>query len=646
MHSPVVVILMVLLVATSAFSGYVSPRNWQRQAEDEFLVGVGIADVTGPCTEVGMMGYASASQVSTGIHFRQWARSFIICSGADECVVFVSSDIGMMSAATTSLVLDKLAIKFPGLYGRHNVLLSGTHTHSGPAGYLQYFLFQITNLGYIADSTDAIVEGIVESIEAAHANLQPGHIWYGETQVNDANINRSPMAYLNNPVEEQNRYEFDVDKTMWLLRFDDAQGNPLGVLNWFAVHPTSMNNTNTLVSGDNKGVASMLFEQALNPESLPGQGKFVAAFAASNLGDVSPNIQGPKCQDTGLPCDQLTSTCGGFVQLCVASGPGRDMEESTSIIGNRQFEAAYELFNNRSLLVPIIGSVKTKHQYINMSSYEFQELSSNGEMETYTFPYKWQPDVVDTSVVLIGSLAILGVPGELTTMSGRRMRDTVAKVMNEHGIVDPKPIIAGLTNVYSDYVTTFEEYQIQRYEGASTIYGPNTLGAYLDQYKFLVNATLQGLELDAGPLPPNLLDDQISFVFDPQYDGALFDNYGDCLRNPYPSYRGGETVDVIFRAGNPRNNVRRGGTYLTVEHRQNDDTWKVIGTDANWETKFSWERTNSLTGESEARIQWTIPVNTEGVFRIRHFGDHKQIITGTISPYSGICGPFEVHATG
>lgn len=39
--------------------------------------------------------------------------------------------------------------------------------------------------------------------------------------------------------------------------------------------------------------------------------------------------------------------------------------------------------------------------------------------------------------------------------------------------------IAGLTNTYSSYVTTFEEYQAQRYEGASTIFGPHTLDAYI-----------------------------------------------------------------------------------------------------------------------------------------------------------------------
>ena len=40
-------------------------------------------------------------------------------------------------------------------------------------------------------------------------------------------------------------------------------------------------------------------------------------------------------------------------------------------------------------------------------------------------------------------------------------------------------VIAGLTNTYSSYVTTFEEYAMQRYEGASTIFGPHTLDAYI-----------------------------------------------------------------------------------------------------------------------------------------------------------------------
>ena len=44
---------------------------------------------------------------------------------------------------------------------------------------------------------------------------------------------------------------------------------------------------------------------------------------------------------------------------------------------------------------------------------------------------------------------------------------------------DVHVVLAGLTNTYSSYVATFEEYGAQRYEGASTIFGPHTLDAYI-----------------------------------------------------------------------------------------------------------------------------------------------------------------------
>lgn len=70
------------------------------------------------------------------------------------------------------------------------------------------------------------------------------------------------------------------------------------------------------------------------------QGKFVGAFAASNLGDVSPNIMGPKCQFTGEPCDLLTSSCPARHGMCVASGPGANHFESTKIIAGRLLNGA------------------------------------------------------------------------------------------------------------------------------------------------------------------------------------------------------------------------------------------------------------------------------------------------------------------
>lgn len=48
-------------------------------------------------------------------------------------------------------------------------------------------------------------------------------------------------------------------------------GSLHGVLNWFAVHTTSMNMTNLLVSSDNLGYAAIKMEAMLNPGSLVGK---------------------------------------------------------------------------------------------------------------------------------------------------------------------------------------------------------------------------------------------------------------------------------------------------------------------------------------------------------------------------------------
>jgi neutral ceramidase len=75
-------------------------------------------------------------------------------------------------------------------------------------------------------------------------------------------------------------YKYDVDKNMTLIRLQDKTGKDIGMINWFAVHGTSMNNTNQFISGDNKGYASYIFEKLMNGNSsLPGMGPYVAAFA-------------------------------------------------------------------------------------------------------------------------------------------------------------------------------------------------------------------------------------------------------------------------------------------------------------------------------------------------------------------------------
>jgi neutral ceramidase len=83
------------------------------------------------------------------------------------------------------------------------------------------------------------------------------------------------------------------------------------------------------------------------------------------------------------------------------------------------------------------------------------------------FPFA--PRVLPIQLLRIGQVIIVGVPTEVTTMAGRRLEAHLKKVFCK---LNPIVIISSMSNCYASYTTTYEEYVYQRYEGASTLYGP------------------------------------------------------------------------------------------------------------------------------------------------------------------------------
>ncbi|XP_064572718.1 putative neutral ceramidase C isoform X2 [Zonotrichia leucophrys gambelii] len=682
--------------------------------EAKYLVGVGRADCTGPVAQVPLMGYANPEQVGGGLLSRLYSRAFIVAEPqGSRRVVFVSADIGMVSQRVRLEVLKQLRSKYGELYRQDNVILSGTHTHSGPGGYFQYTLFWITSRGLVQPTLKSIVNGIVKSIDIAHENMKKGRLFINRGTVENSQINRSPFSYLANPQSERNRYSSNTDKEMVLLKMVDVEGHELGLISWFAVHPVSMNNSNHLVNSDNVGYASYLFEQEKNKGMLPGEGPFVAAFASSNLGDVSPNTRGPFCANTGESCDNPQSTCPvGGASMCMAKGPGKDMFESTRIIGQNIYLKAKELYEKASQ--EVTGPLSSAHQWVNMTNVSV-ELNATHTVQTckpalghsfaagtidgvgalnftqgsvegdpfwdqirdqllgepsnetkachqpkpilfntgeMTWPHPWHPDIVDVQIVAIGSLAILAVPGEFTTMSGRRLREAVQREFDSHGSPGMNVVIAGLCNVYTHYIATYEEYQLQRYEAASTIYGPHTLSAYIQLYRGLAKAiALNGTqELSPGPEPPFFNVTSLTLLPSLSVESApAGKTFGDVLEEVRQEYREGEVAEVTFVGANPRNSAENATehNFLTVERYSNiSSSWRVVLNDASWDTRFYWSK--GTRGQSNVTIEWHIPAGTEpGLYRLRYFGHYKKranFLRVISVPFEGSSSAFQITA--
>ncbi|HEX4855542.1 MAG TPA: neutral/alkaline non-lysosomal ceramidase N-terminal domain-containing protein, partial [Limnobacter sp.] len=270
-----------------------------------FTMGTGIVDITGPAAGSVMMGYESPTHASLGLHTRQFSRAYVIgspCNG--KRVVYVVNDLGMIFHAVRQGVLNRVAAdaELAKFYNEQNIMLNATHTHAGPGGYAHFAAFNAFRLGHDEEVYNFIVDGIVEAIRRAHANLQanpePGRILVNNGELLNANVNRSVVAYDQNPQEERNRYlnkrgeSQNVNKEMALLKLRRADGTPIGQINWFGVHPTTTGNTNPLVSSDNKGWAALAFEKLMGTryEGPAGRDTFVAAFAQTDEGDSSPNI--------------------------------------------------------------------------------------------------------------------------------------------------------------------------------------------------------------------------------------------------------------------------------------------------------------------------------------------------------------------
>ncbi|KAJ7846596.1 Neutral/alkaline nonlysosomal ceramidase [Mycena olivaceomarginata] len=749
-----------------------------------------------------MMGYASLVQTATGLHMRQRARAFIVAEVASpsDRILFINADIAMGDSGVRRALLAALAEEYgEGTYHAGNVALVGTHQHSGVGGYLENLLPQITSRGLHPQTLSVILSGTLLATRRAHASLAPGSLALGTGRVENGSINRSPTAYRANPAAERARCsdaggeDGDQEWGVGVLRFGGAAEDEAerGFLSFFGVHGTSTYENNTLISGDNKGMAAYLYESSVEPHAMPGNTTYVAGFVQGAVGDVRPLgafCESPGQPYDGLPCAADSSTCGDRAQECHGRGPLFDKDLANSGEGDERELGGYGFASNREVgarqvagvrgamglsdsdsassdsglpqgataktelkakvkrqggkggMQPVHGPVRSARAYVDMSGYEFAlangtrvrtcpaamgfsfaggttdgpgafdfvqgDNKTEGEQNPFwevvkVFitpppskeqaacqapkpillntgfahkPYEWAPSTVDVQMFRVGNF------GEPTTMAGRRLREAVHARLLSSGIFDDEDdethvVIVGTANTYAHYVTTREEYAVQRRVNAFwaayvcflpvsflvnrpletmliNVYDIDTLEAYIDKYTSMVPFLAGGVRGPGWerPQPPSdappkeQISKAISMQTDVKFDAAPFrKQFGQALEDVRSEpYRAGETVWAKFVGANPRNNLRLEGTFLAVERLDAAGTWVMVKSDSHPSTVYRWERESTILGTSSVRISWTIESDTPaGTYRLRYFGDSKSV-GGKISAFVGTSGNFTV----
>jgi len=327
-----------------------------------YLIGLGEHDITGPASGVQMMGYVVEGQVTSGIHNRLRARSFIIAQPDGKRVALINADLIHIYQGVKQEVIRELKNRYGDLYTDDNTMLAATHTHSGPGNFSHYYLYNLLfQFSHSHDNFNAIVNGIVESLARAHRNLEPGYVSLSTGVMNEGLINRAPKAYVLN--QDKDIYDESVDRESSQLNFYNANGTPMGVANWLAVHPTSVKAENKLINGDNKGYASYIYERMMKKNYRNDKG-FVAAFFNGAAGDVSPNTAQDINGDGDWDCPLLDSfLCG-------------------QLSADQHVNKSIELFEKVGDL--LTGSIDYRHKFVDMSNVVIDARYSHGQGEGNT----------------------------------------------------------------------------------------------------------------------------------------------------------------------------------------------------------------------------------------------------------------------
>lgn len=659
----------------------------------EFLIGTGVYDITGPAAETGMFGYAAQQEVN-GLHQRLRARAFIM-QGAQggPRAVFVNADLGAAHESLKLAVIQRLQARYGALYRHDNVMLSATHTHVGSGGHAHHTLYILaaadkSGAGYDAQSFEAAVSGIVAAIERAHRNLAPGRIELVEGNLLGATRNRSLPAFRANP--DAAALGHDTNKTMTVLKFRKDNGREVGMLNWYAIHPTSFSMKFTHISGDNKGYASQFFERRKGVNYSASE-TFVAAFANADEGDVVPTdgnaYSAPGYE--GSPNEYANAEAAGQRQLHKAwelyTTPGRilpgvvDLRHQWVTMPGLAVAPAYSQpggavlctaargvsfaaggENGPSNIPGITEGMTTSSAQLGTALQTFASSPLGGLVQTAFFGISsvvsdpcqspkptllptgaldWVPSVLPIQVIQVGALAIVGLPFEPTTMVGHRLRAQVRQQLAAKGV--DTVVVAGLSNSYAGYLTTREEFEMQHYEGASNEFGPWALGAVQQTVAHLTQAMVSGAAVEPG-LPPRdrtsaLRLTRPGVAFD---DKPLRESFGKVLQDALPAYQAGQVVKASFRSGHPKNHLQTQDSFLRVERWQ-DGQWVAVAQDWDWETSYQWRREG--IAYSVVDVVWRIPAGTPvGSYRLRHDGHWKNGWTGAINPYTGVSRAFRV----
>jgi neutral ceramidase len=227
---------------------------WNRNIVKNLLAGAGVADIT-PHDPQYLFGYPHVERTSTGVHDPLLSSALYLFDGRTP-LIFVANDIIFVGKATAQRVRQRIeaATGVPAA----NILVSATHTHSGPStvdyGSLEGDPFvPKVDPRYLQRFEDGIVAAGIEAVRRA----QPAEVGLAVADGAGVGTNRRDPT---GPADPQ---------VPVLLARSAATGAPIACMMVCSMHPTVLREVSTVVSGDFPGMTRRFLQEHLLGSECP-----------------------------------------------------------------------------------------------------------------------------------------------------------------------------------------------------------------------------------------------------------------------------------------------------------------------------------------------------------------------------------------
>lgn len=247
--------------------------------------------------------------------------------------------------------------------------------------------------------------------------------------------------------------------------------------------------------------AAELFARAAESEAMPVEIDSMLTWMDFTQATVHPDFShGEDGAKTGLACHGVAFARG------TREGPGMPVFLVILATALSRGLREWELFSNRWRSAGVAEKVRLKYDaqgakdilfeagerrilgigniallplpgWADGALAAFKKFHGNGSLADKT----WTPHVLPLQLVILGNHAFAGVPGEVTTIAGQRIEKTILEILSARGVVEV--VVTSYCNGYCGYVSTYEEYEVQLYEGGHTVFGKHTLGAILTRFR-------------------------------------------------------------------------------------------------------------------------------------------------------------------